>query len=212
VENLSPGLVYALLGLSSFIENLMPPFPGDTITLFGAYLAGLGLVNPFQVFGWTATGNLFSNLIIYYLGLRNGRSFIKKHHRLFHPELLPRVALFYRKCGMGMIFASRFLVGFRSMVPLFAGISRLRLSRFLPPLICSIIVQHALLVYLGFSVGQNWEYIKKVLKNINLGLGIAALVLAAVIFFWFRSVLRHSRGRVLKKEERRKWLKIKRGG
>jgi len=166
----------------------LPPFPGDTITVFGAYLAGLGFLNPLQVFGWTALGNLTSNLFIYYLGRHNGRSFIKNHPRLFHQDLLPRAALFYRKWGVGAIFFSRFLVGFRSIVPLFAGISRFRLRSFLIPVSCSILVQHALLVYLGFSVGRNWEYIKSVLREVNLGLGVVAALVAVVLFFLYRRV------------------------
>jgi membrane protein DedA with SNARE-associated domain len=30
-------LIYFLLGLSAFVENLVPPIPGDTITAFGAF-------------------------------------------------------------------------------------------------------------------------------------------------------------------------------
>ena len=33
-------LLYLLLFLSAFIENVFPPAPGDTVTAFGAFLVG----------------------------------------------------------------------------------------------------------------------------------------------------------------------------
>ncbi|HUU30440.1 MAG TPA: DedA family protein [archaeon] len=193
-----------MLGVSSAIENLLPPFPGDTITVFGAYLAGLGFLDPVLVFGCTAAGNLATNIFVYYLGRANGREFIKNHPRMFHPELLPRVALFYRKWGMGTLFISRFLVGFRSVIPLFAGVSRFRLRRFLVPVIFAIAIQHALLVYFGFYLGQNWAYIKTILKELNLGLGAVAAVLAVLVFLWFRKMRKSGRRAGRKKVRRDK--------
>jgi membrane protein DedA with SNARE-associated domain len=170
------------------VENLIPPFPGDTITVFGAYLAGRGFLDPLLVFASTTLGNLATNLFLYYVGLRRGREFIRKHRRLFHEDLLPRIALFYRKWGVWTILFSRLLVGLRPIVPLFAGVSRLRPRKFILPIICGIVIQHALMVYLGYTVGQKWEFIKSILKDVNLGLGLVALAVAILIFLWFRSV------------------------
>ena len=191
MEVLPDWLIYVLLFTTSAVENIFPPFPGDTITVFGAYLAGVGLIEPGPVFLATAAGNLASNLLIYYIGLTRGREFVQRHKRLFHKDLLARVALFYRKWGQAAIFVSRFLVGLRSVVPLFAGISRFKARKFVIPVACSIAVQHALLVWLGYTVGKRWEYIKAVLREINLGLGIVAAVVIVAIFFWFRAIRRH---------------------
>ena len=177
----------------------MPPFPGDTITVFGAYLAGRGFLDPVIVFSATVAGNIATNLFLYYIGIHRGRAFIRKHKRLFHEDLLPRIALFYRKWGVGTIIFSRFLVAFRSIVPLFAGVSRLRPRKFILPIICAILIQHALLVYLGYMLGQKWEFIKAVLRDINLGLGLLALALAVLIFFWFRSVRKARLKRAMRK-------------
>ena len=167
--------------------------------MFGAYLAGLELLGPWGVYIWSAAGNLASNILIYYLGYSNGRNFIRNHPRIFHQELLPRVQLFYRKWGVWTLFFSRFLVGFRSVVPLFAGISRFRLRRYLLPVVCSIVIQHALIVYLGCALGRNWEHIKNVLKEVNLALAGVALVLALVVIVRFvrkrSSTLGRKRGR-----------------
>lgn len=186
-------MIYLLLWAAALTENIFPPFPGDTITVFGAYLAGIGILNPLPVFLWTAAGNLTSNILIYYIGRYSGRDFIRRHPRLFGGRLLPRAALFYRRWGYRALFFSRFLVGLRSIIPFFAGISRFRLGRFLAPVTLSIIVQHGLLVWLGYSLGQNWPRIKTILRDVNIGLGAAALVVAVLIWVWLRRVWRAER-------------------
>ncbi|MEA2062453.1 MAG: DedA family protein [Gemmatimonadota bacterium] len=173
------------------VENLFPPFPGDTITVFGAYLAGRGILAWPMVYLFTVTGNMASNLFLFYLGRGRGRNFIKNHPRLFHPELIPRVGLFYRRWGAGLIFGSRFLVGMRSIVPLFAGVTHLRPRKFLVPITVSILLQHALLIFLGHSVGKNWEEILQLVKNVNLGLGLVAAVLVVLAVFWYRKLNRY---------------------
>ncbi len=191
VKTLPPWLIYCLLMSASALENIFPPFPGDTITVFGAYLAGRGLIAPLPVFLFTAAGNLASNLLLYYIGLSRGRSFVMRHKRLFHQDMLARLALFYRKWGQLAIFGSRFLVGLRSMVPLFAGVSRFKPRKFIFPVTVSIIIQHTLLVWLGYTVGQRWEYIKTMLREVNLGLGVVTAVVVVAIIFWLRGVRRH---------------------
>lgn len=196
---LPPWLIYCLLMSASAVENIFPPFPGDTITVFGAYLAGRGLIAPLPVFLFTATGNLASNILLYYIGLSRGRDFVARHKWLFHQDMLARLTLFYRKWGQLAIFGSRFLVGFRSMVPLFAGVSRFKPRKFIIPVAVSILVQHSLLVWLGYTVGQRWEYIKAMLREVNLGLGVVTAVVVVGIIIWFRGVRRHRAKRLERK-------------
>ncbi len=191
MASLPPWLIYVLLMSASALENIFPPFPGDTITVFGAYLAGRGLIAPLPVFLFTATGNLASNIMLYYIGLSRGRDFIARHKWLFHQDTLARLTLFYRKWGQLAIFGSRFLVGLRSVVPLFAGVSRFKPRKFIIPVAVSILVQHTLLVWLGYTVGQRWEYIKALLHEVNLGLGVVTALVVVALIFWFRGVRNH---------------------
>jgi membrane protein DedA with SNARE-associated domain len=199
VASLPPWLIYCLLMSASALENIFPPFPGDTITVFGGYLAGRGLISPLPVFLFTATGNLASNVLLYYIGLSRGRDFIARHKWLFHQDMLARLTLFYRKWGQLAIFGSRFLVGLRSMVPLFAGVSRFKPRKFIVPVAVSILVQHTLLVWLGYTVGQRWEYIKAMLREVNLGLGVVTAVVVVGIIIWFRGVRNHRAKRLKRK-------------
>jgi len=51
-------LIYFFLGLSAFVENLVPPIPGDTITAFGAFLVGMGRLSFAGVYISTTVGSL----------------------------------------------------------------------------------------------------------------------------------------------------------
>ena len=39
---LPDALLYATLFAAALVENVLPPVPGDTVVVFGGYLAGLG--------------------------------------------------------------------------------------------------------------------------------------------------------------------------
>jgi membrane protein DedA with SNARE-associated domain len=70
-------LVYFLLALSAYVENLVPPIPGDTITAFGAFLVGTGRLDFFGVFLSTTLGSLLGFLTLFWLvrkRLLNGSS------------------------------------------------------------------------------------------------------------------------------------------
>ena len=38
VSHIDPRLTYLILFLSAFLENIMPPVPGDMVVVFSAYL------------------------------------------------------------------------------------------------------------------------------------------------------------------------------
>jgi membrane protein DedA with SNARE-associated domain len=84
-------------------------------------------------------------------------------------------------------------------VPLFAGISRFRPRKFIIPVTVSILCQHSLLVWLGYTVGSRWEQIKSMLQEVNIGLGIVAAAVIVAIFFWFRSVRRGRSERIARR-------------
>ncbi len=178
-------LLYLLVFLAAAVENVFPPFPGDTTVLIGAFLAGRGLLEPWPVFLWAGAGNLLTNLLLYRLGRWGGREFMGRHPRLFHPELLPRIEEFYGRWGLGAVFFSRFLAGFRSLVPLLAGVTRLGFGRFLLAVIGAIALQGSLVVYLGYTLGSNWDYVKSLMGGINLVLGLVAIAVAVLLALWY---------------------------
>ena len=64
--------IYATVVVASFIENIFPPFPGDTVTIVGAALATTGRLDPVMVFFGAWLGGIISIMLIYWFGRRHG--------------------------------------------------------------------------------------------------------------------------------------------
>ena len=60
----------AMLGGSAMVEYVFPPFPGDTITLFGAVLITAYGWSFAAVFGAVMLGSMAGAMADYYLGHR----------------------------------------------------------------------------------------------------------------------------------------------
>ena len=115
-------LVYLLLGLSAFVENIFPPIPGDTITAFGAFLVGTGRLGFFWVYISTTMGSLFGFMFLFWVGSYLGRRFfIEKDYRLIKAKQIIKAEDWYRKHGYLLIGINRFLPGIRSVISVAGG-------------------------------------------------------------------------------------------
>ena len=188
-----PLWAYAFLLLSAFLENVLPPVPGDTVVLFSAFLVGRGVFDWAPVYAVTCAGGLCGFAVVYVLGITKGRAFIEgPGRRFFSAEALERVEVWLRRYGMWLIFVSRFLSGLRSVVALSAGITRLPWARVMTLGLASMAMWNGVLLYVGMVAGENWESLLPLLKQYN-RLVLTALV-AIVALLWMRSRYRAKRG------------------
>ncbi len=74
---------YLILCVCACIENLVPPIPGDTVTLFGGYLTGIGRLNMFGVVLSTTVGSFAGFMMMFFLGRLLGRKFFLDRDVLF---------------------------------------------------------------------------------------------------------------------------------
>ena len=128
LENLfgeiSPTMAYLVLGISAYAENVLPPIPGDTVVILGAYLVSIEKLGFWGVYISTTIGSVAGFVTMYYIGRKFGRSFIYKKSRakVFKEENIRKVEIWFGKWGYWVIFANRFLSGTRSVISLFAGL------------------------------------------------------------------------------------------
>ena len=189
----NPFWAYAFLLLSAFLENVIPPVPGDTVVLFSAFLVGRGVFDWAPVYAVTCAGGLGGFAVVYALGITRGRAFIEgPGRRFFSARALERVEVWLGRYGMWLIFASRFLSGVRSVIALSAGIGRLPWPRVMVMGLASMAMWNALLLYAGMVAGENWESLLPLLQQYN-RLVLTALA-AIVALLWIRSRYRAKRG------------------
>lgn len=185
--SLPPELIYVLLGAGAAVENIFPPVPADTFVLLGAFLADRGRANVWIVFAVTWVANVVSALAVYRLARRYGDGFFRTSigRRLLRPRQMDRISRFYRKWGTPAILVSRFLPGFRSVVPVFAGIVRLQPLRVAIPLGFASAVWYGALVVGGQFAGRNLGAIVRVFSRASTVLLLVAAALLALIAVWW---------------------------
>lgn len=172
------------------MENVVPPIPADTFVLLGSVLAAAGRASPRLVFAWTWLANILGALAIYALARRYGDRFFgtPAGHWLLHPRQLEEIGRFYARWGWPAIFVSRFLPGLRAVIPVFAGVARVRFVTVFAPVAVASALWYGFLVWLGAAAGRNWEAIVMLLDRIGLVLlGIALIMAALILRWWIRS-------------------------
>ena len=83
------GWVYVVLLVACFIENVFPPFPGDSFIVVAGVLVALGRLDLALSGIVIAVGGVSSVMLMYYLGRRFGRDFfIRKNTSTFRATIL----------------------------------------------------------------------------------------------------------------------------
>lgn len=178
---MTPLALYLILFLSAYVENVLPPIPGDTVTIFGAYLVGIGRLDFALVLVVTTAGSLLGFMTLYAIGYRFGRDFFeRKNYRLFPREKIIKTETWFRKYGSLVILGNRFLSGVRSVISISSGVARMPWTRVCALALISSTVWNALLISIGYFLGINWETVNRWIGKYNLyaGILIGALLLA----------------------------------
>lgn len=189
LSQLDPGWTYVLLFVSAFLENVIPPVPGDTVVVFSAYLVGRGVLGIWPVYLSTCGGGTLGFLAMYYLGYSRGRSFFTgPRRRVFNPENLAKAEKWLGRYGAYLILANRFLSGVRSVIALSAGVGGMNWKKVALCGAASMAVWNGLLLYAGLLVGQNWEQVVRWIEQYNrfLALGLAGVAVFLIGRWWRR--------------------------
>ena len=187
MQGLPEALVYVVIGVMAGLENIIPPVPADVIALAGGFLAGRGVTDPILTFLVVWLCNVGTALFTYWVGRTYGTRFFQGRigKMLLQPGQMARLGALYAKHGGKVIFFSRYLPGFRAVVPIFAGTSGMSLPRTAFPIALASGLWYGLIVYLGATAGRNWEQIRAQVEASGRWLGLAALVLFAVVGWWW---------------------------
>ena len=153
--------VYVAILLACFIENITPPFPGDSFIVAAGALAGVGRLDPVLSLLSVLAGGMASIMFIYLLGRRYGRDyFLRKNYKLFSAKDIVDVEARFQRYGGLLLLASRFVVGFRVILALAAGMGRYPSYKMFIYTLLSYAGFAGLLMYLGFKLVANLDLIE----------------------------------------------------
>lgn len=198
-----PALIYLVLFLGAFFENLIPPIPGDSIIILGAYLAGRGVLNEAEAFTCMWLGSFSGCMLVYAVGYWKGRAFfVARSPRIFSPERFDRAERWFDRYGGKLIVFNRFLPGVRCVIGISAGIGGVKPVRMALYVALGTLVWNGILVYAGILVGSNWKLILQILKTYNRVMMVLLILTACLgAAFWHRHRRRHRKGAEVQRED-----------
>ncbi|MDH4262112.1 MAG: DedA family protein [Spirochaetia bacterium] len=174
---------WLFLFVSVFIENIFPPYPGDTVVVFAGYIAGMGHLKFSHLLISIISGNLLSATVMYYFGLEimefmSNRLKNEKLIKIFSRKGLESTHKWFERYGFWAVVFSRFSAGIRFFVAIIAGMVRMHISIFLFAFLIATILWNSILVYGGYVLGKNWN---QLLKYIQLYSGLVAVIIITVL-------------------------------
>jgi membrane protein DedA with SNARE-associated domain len=175
--------VYLILFTVCFIENVFPPFPGDS---FIAAAGGLIALERLE-FVWTVfiilAGGISSVMVLYFFGSNYGRNYFeKKNFKYFTNRDIAIMETKLQKWGALILVFSRFMVGIRSAVAVAAGVGRYPTFLMLFYSTVSYFLFTILIIFLAIGTVENLEVIKSYFMKYNLVIWPIIIVVVAGYF------------------------------
>lgn len=174
--------VYLIIFIACFIENIFPPFPGDSFIAVSGGLAALHRLDFTLSLVIVILGGMSSVMLIYQLGKNRGREFfLKKNYKYFSADDIYDVDQKFKKYGALILIVSRFVVGFRSALALVAGMGRVNAVSMLIFSTLSYFLFSGLIMFLSYKLVANLDRVQSYFKTYNMILWPIIIVLIG----WF---------------------------
>ena len=187
IGQVSPVVIYLILFLIAYFENIIPPIPGDVIVAFGGYLISFGSINSLSLWLGTVIMSVLGFMTMYQMGsflagpllistnmtvqkgngLENYNSdgftstakntLAKLILRFVNPSYLQDGRQWMHSYGQWVVVSNRFLAGTRSVIALIAGASKLSIWPTVFTSAISSMLWNGVLVYAGWWLGDNWR-------------------------------------------------------
>ena len=187
MSNLDPTLIYFVLFLFAFIENIFPPSPSDVIVVVGASLIATTSIGYLPVLFITSFGSSLGYMLMYYVGKLFGEKIIRSGKLSFiTQEGLSNTDIWFNKWGYKLILANRFMPGTRSVISFFTGVYELEVLKTFILSSISAFAWNALIVYAGMLLGSNVGVIDYYLSTYStVGIIISVIVILFFVVKYF---------------------------
>lgn len=198
---LPPGWVYGVVLAVAYLENVIPPVPGDLLVVFGGYLVAVGHASFAVTASLAVLGGALGFATMFAVGWRVGGAVTDPARLRWIPKGPARaVEAWFREWGLGVVLANRFLSGARSVIALMAGASRMRPLPVLAAATVSAAVWCVGLVWLGAALGERWREVVRWLGVYGRWVTVA-LVLALAVYLGRRVWRRRAARRAPRRRE-----------
>lgn len=178
---------YLAIFILMTLESALLPIPSEVTMPFGGFLAQQGQLNFWLVVLIGALGNLTGSLIAYAIGFFLEESLILRLIKQYGKFVLIsedeyKIAVrWFGKYGNPIAFFSRLLPAVRTFISLPAGLAEMNLLQFSFFTFVGSFLWSAVLTWIGFSLGKNWNSLEPIFKKFQYA--IIAVVVLAVLWY-----------------------------
>jgi membrane protein DedA with SNARE-associated domain len=176
---------YGGITLLMAVESSFIPFPSEVVLVPAGYLAYQGEMSIGLILLASLVGSLIGAFINYFGALWIGRRVLHRYGKYFFiPEdTLDKMEQFFKDHGPISTFTGRLIPGIRQLISVPAGLARMDLKHFVFYTSAGVLIWSAVLVAIGYFVGQNEALIKEYLKEVTIGTVLTVIVILGVYFF-----------------------------
>jgi membrane protein DedA with SNARE-associated domain len=161
---------YWALFVGTFME-------GETFFLLGGIAARQGMLNPWYVALAALSGGFIGDQLFFFLGRWRGVELMARSRRLARKAVKARTLV--RRHVLALVLLSRFLYGFRMVIPLACGTSRVHWLTFLALNFTSAVAWTRVFGGLGYLFGgwvtEHMDFMTALPKLVVVVLGVLAL-------------------------------------
>ncbi|WP_297574142.1 DedA family protein [uncultured Campylobacter sp.] len=188
IVDLVHGWGYIGIFIMMFLESSFFPFPSEVAMIPSGYLAHQGKMNIYLAFFAGTLGSLFGALFNYFLCYFFGRALIEKYGRYvgITPAKMAKFEEFFYRHGEISTFNCRLIPGIRQYISLPAGLARMNILRFSLFTTLGAGIWVAILLGLGYFIGDNKELIKENIIYITLLLFVFIIIISLIYLYYIR--------------------------
>jgi membrane protein DedA with SNARE-associated domain len=159
---------------------------GPIVTIIGAFMASLGLLNVWVVLALSIIGDMIGDLLFYGAGYKWGMTFVNRVGKYIGitRKLVLRLEKFFVSHGGKTIFMVKATTGLCWATFVAAGIVKMSLGRFVKFSFYGGILWSGFLVIMGYFFGYLYEQIEQYITYAGwVVLSVAVIVFTAVNLF-----------------------------
>lgn len=185
---------YIGIFLLIMVENLFPPIPSEIILTFGGFMTTVSSLNVVMVIIVATLGSVVGAILLYkvasYFGKERLTKIVLKHGRILRLKEsdIERAENFFLKYGSWAVFLCRMIPLIRSLISIPAGMTKMKMSRFLVLTTAGSLLWNTVLIGLGAFLGESWNEIVVFMDSFSTIIySIIAVIVVVGLGFFFRA-------------------------
>ncbi|MBC1909433.1 DedA family protein [Listeria innocua] len=185
---------YIGIFLLIMIENLFPPIPSEIILTFGGFMTTVSSLNVVMVIIVATLGSVVGAILLYKVASYFGKEWLThivlKYGRVLRLKEsdIERAESFFLKYGSWAVFLCRMIPLIRSLISIPAGMTKMKMSRFLILTTAGSLLWNTVLIGLGALLGESWGEIVVFMDSFSTVIySIIAVITLLGLGFFFRA-------------------------